>query len=1239
MKLIFTKLLVITVLFFVNIKAFAQTEKQKKDLADLSLFLKNEEIRNYKKLLLEAIKKGWSLQMKMPNGGIAKLVGIYPNGLPEYLATESNVGAANTTGASTLWNGGTTGLNLTGSSNVLNNKIAIWDGGAILGGHQELNGRIISGDGTPSISDHSTHVAGTIMAKGIFPLAKGMLYNLNNLTSFDFNSDNSEMAANASNLILSNHSYGTISGWRYTGTTWEFNGQWGATEDYKFGYYDSKSKYWDSIAVLAQNYLIVKSAGNNRSENGPALNGTYSRYNAAGQMTPQGTYTGGLSSNNGYDIIATSGTAKNILTVGAVGILNNGYTNPNDVLMSSFSSWGPTDDGRIKPDIVAAGVDLLSCIGTGNANYDVYSGTSMSSPNTTGSLGLLQEYYNRETGNFMKSATLKALAIHTAEETGTNDGPDYQFGWGLLNVNKGSLVIKNRTTTNRILENNLAQGANYSLFTTASGNTKFTATIVWTDPPAPVDVVNYLNNTTSKLINDLDLRVVSNSGTEMPWKLESTAPSSPATKGDNNLDNVEKVEILNPIPGASYEVRVSHKGTLVGGNQNYSLILSGVGGNTYCTSQPNSNSNSRIDNFTFAGINRNSTVCTQYTNATNLFASVYPTQVVPFSITLGTCGVSNNKIAKIYIDWNSDGDFIDVGEEVAVSTVIAGTAVFSGNIVVPLTASVNTSTRMRIVLSETTDPNTISPCGNYAFGETLDVSLKINAPITDAKTVAINLPENNNCASDFTFVTANVQNVGTSSLSSIPVKAIVLDGATTITTLLDTIKNTIPPNGYADIIFKNSFISQPGKSYTIKVNTNAAGEQFRQNDTLVQTRTTAIASIDTIKNVKAQLCTATQASLSATTNTGILYWYTTATGGTAIATGTTPTTNVVPANSTYYIGVNDAKGSIGPVNKNALGTSGTYVAFSNTENFVTYSPLVIENLRMYIGTAGNIDIVVKESTSGNIVAMATFAVSATSSTPGSATNDLNDLGIVFPVNLKIPNAGAYTIGCNFKNGATAFRHNPVSGTPYPFTLGGLMDILNSNNTTAPTSSYYWFYDLKVKALGCASIANRISIIASPVVVPVITQNNAILTCSDTGTNYQWYNNGSPVSNSNSQTITINASGNYTVVVYRLTCQFTSAVFPAVFTAITNINPNEVKLIVSPNPIKNIAYIQFKTPNRENITLSILNVNGKTVQTETFVANANTLVNKEINMHNILAGTYLLRIFYNNKQVIKKLVVE
>ena len=112
------------------------------------------------------------------------------------------------------------------------------------------------------------------------------------------------------------------------------------------------------------------------------------------------------------------------------GNLNSGGRN-------SSSSEGPADDLRIKPDIMGNGTGLYSTYESADAVYSTISGTSMASPNVAGTLLLLQQHYKNVTNNFMKAATLKGLACHTADDAG-NIGPDPVFGWGLLNAKKAA---------------------------------------------------------------------------------------------------------------------------------------------------------------------------------------------------------------------------------------------------------------------------------------------------------------------------------------------------------------------------------------------------------------------------------------------------------------------------------------------------------------------------------------------------------------------------------------------------------------------------------------------------------------------------------------------------------------------------------------------------------------------------------------------------------------------------------
>ncbi len=543
LKIVLTNLIVLSGLFL-----FAQTPQS----TSLEVLLENSKDEDFKRQeRVDAYSKANNLtkQFRDSNGNLVLLWDVSPTGVPLYKSSH-NSGAAQTTGVTALRQGGGLGLNLQGEGMV----VGVWDEGLV--NHTEFSDRLLSQQGTDAV--HANHVTGTIIASGINDLAKGMAPMAKAYT-FDFSNDETEMLTltkpDQSSLLLSNHSYGLVSGWHVVNNNWQWFGDTSISgvEDYKFGYYSSNAAFWDQIALGAPYYTIVKSAGNDRNNTGN------------GSRPPD------CNGGDGYDCISDVSASKNIITVGAVNKVSD-YTGPASVQMSSFSSWGPTDDGRIKPDFVAAGVNLFSTIT--NNNYGSLSGTSMASPNATGSLLLLQELYrNLYAGDFMKAATLKALAIHTIKEAGTDPGPDYKFGWGLLDVKAAANVLLTTDNANTfVLENTLQQGQVYELQLTPKANEKITATLVWTDPagiPVPVS----LDPTNIMLVNDLDIRLVDDAGsTQSPWILDPQNPGNPATQGNNIRDNVEKVEFNNPEP-RTYSLRVSHKGNLQGGKQDFSLIV------------------------------------------------------------------------------------------------------------------------------------------------------------------------------------------------------------------------------------------------------------------------------------------------------------------------------------------------------------------------------------------------------------------------------------------------------------------------------------------------------------------------------------------------------------------------------------------------------------------------------------------------------------------------------------------
>ena len=525
-------------------------------LKQLARDLKVEHQAELEKARSYATINGLEMRRTTELGGLLLLQRLNPNGQPVYFSTFTNVAAARTTGTNRLQLRQDLGLNLTGKDF----NVGIWDGGAVNEVHVEIAGRVTIIDDSP-FGTHDTHVAGTIAATGIRPEAQGMAPEAL-LTSYDFQNDNAEMAEEAANgMLISNHSYGLVSGWFVSGEGGNF--QWAgdesisSIEDYKFGYYSAEdSRVWDDITYNAPYYLPVKASGNDRGD---------------------GPESGSRPQDGPYDIIEPKGVAKNILTVGAVEAIPNNYSSPEDVVMSSFSSWGPVDDGRIKPEVVAVGVNVLSSVsGGGSTNeYGEQSGTSMSCPNVTGSLVLLQELYARiNGGNYMRSATLKGLAIHTAREAGDAPGPDYEHGFGLLAADLAAGVLLQADGKEVLLEERLlANQATDTLTLEASGDAPITLTMCWTDPPgnpAPPQ----LDPDELMLVNDLDVRVIApDDSVYQPWTLNPARVSQAAVPGDNFRDNVEKIEITDPVAG-TYQIIVTHKGSLEDDEQAYSLIAS-----------------------------------------------------------------------------------------------------------------------------------------------------------------------------------------------------------------------------------------------------------------------------------------------------------------------------------------------------------------------------------------------------------------------------------------------------------------------------------------------------------------------------------------------------------------------------------------------------------------------------------------------------------------------------------------
>ena len=551
----------------------------------------------------------------------------------------------------TPWPSSSTGLDLTGT----NITLGMWEaGGYVLESHNEFQGRVVQMDRTNNTSHfHATGVAGTMVAGGnllytnYYGFAmRGVAFEAN-LDAFDLDSFSAELAdatagdTNTPGLRLSNHSWGTanawsrksfsypeydgfVTNWIYVTNGWVWNGfsSFYYTEESKFGMYLMDQPIGSGCAQLdgflatnAARHLMVYAAGNDR-------------FSGPGEATPYYVQSGtnwipfsdpsenerdwisGDDNSYGFDTMSPPGTAKNVLTVGSVRdvfhVIDStaylGYTTNSPIWLSPFSAAGPTDDGRIKPDVMATGQSnaairsfgILTPDSAGDTNDQHRAGTSFAAPGVTAGLTLplqrrnqLFPDWNADIDDY-RGSTLKALAIHTADDIGS-PGPDYRLGWGLFNAVSAVRQIELDAADGRgthIKELELPVGETNSWPVYLDGS-PFKITVVWSDLPGTPSGAYLIDDPTPMLVNNIDVRVETEDGTQifMPWVLNpdltnksALARATPATTGYDDRNNVEQVAIASPAPGI-YRIVVTHSGGLPGGpsptNQWVSVLTSG----------------------------------------------------------------------------------------------------------------------------------------------------------------------------------------------------------------------------------------------------------------------------------------------------------------------------------------------------------------------------------------------------------------------------------------------------------------------------------------------------------------------------------------------------------------------------------------------------------------------------------------------------------------------------------------
>lgn len=379
--------------------------------------------------------------------------------------------------------------NLTGN----NVRIGIWDGGTV-GPHVDFSGRLTLAESYLS-TDHGTHVAGTMAGAGLIdPYARGMAPK-SLVYSYDYNgSVNSEVASAISNynIVMTQNSWGYGDG--FVNCT---------TKDP----YNTNSREQD-VNIYNNPYLVhVHSSGNSQT-----------------------VCSGGWGTTTGK-------AAKNKIVVANIS---------SSEVISSSSSFGPVQDGRIKPEISALGTSVYSCL-PNNTYTGGYSGTSMAAPGVTGTIAQLIERYKQLNSNVNPPASLmKAITCNTAKDLG-NAGPDYKHGFGGINGLKAVRAIE----STRFVTNNISNGQTINTaINVPAGAKRLKVLICWTDFPA-------LANANPALVNNLDLSVIDPALTAWnPWKLNPASPSSVATRGVDNINNIEQVTIDNPVAG-SYTLQIN----------------------------------------------------------------------------------------------------------------------------------------------------------------------------------------------------------------------------------------------------------------------------------------------------------------------------------------------------------------------------------------------------------------------------------------------------------------------------------------------------------------------------------------------------------------------------------------------------------------------------------------------------------------------------------------------------------
>ena len=879
----------------------------------------------------------------------------------------------------------------------------------------------------------------------------------------------------------------------------------------------------------------------------------------------------------------------------------------NDNIQAS-SSRGPASDGRIKPDISAHGNYQTST--DPNNTYASGGGTSAAAPGIAGCFTQLQHVYKTlNNGSDGPSALLKAVLLNTANDLG-NDGPDFIHGWGKVNALKATVALEE----GRYLSNSVSQGTNNThTINVPAGTSRLKVMVYWADPEGSTSAAQ-------ALVNNLDATMTDGSNVFFPWLLDTTANAAslnqPASRGIDNLNNVEQIAIDNPN-ASSYTLTVSGN-TIPFGSAQYwvtweyisdtPVVIFPMGGEGL---EPNTNVRihwdawNATDNFlveySLDGGNTWSPISTVLGSLRILTWTTPNVQSGQARIRITQNGLSGMSAENFSLMRRPENVRVDRVCQDDNQIILAWDPVDEAfNYDIFLLGSQymdsigsTTDTLFNVTVSDLSEEQWLAVRANGINGMQSNRTIAIpfeglgsggqNSCVLSCKSdidagvqaITSSLPDgdlcNQNVAQGLDIL---VENLGDIDLGFVEVNFQVNDGPI----VSEFLSGTLPSRSSLAHSFGSIlFIDRPG-SNTLKIWTSTNGDSTQCNDTLY--RTINLAKADLPDNTTQQGCLGKPAVLTFDNLLGEVTWFN---NGNPVGQGPTFTTPNLTFQRFYQ-----AQQTI-PSSPLQAGPSGTDFGGGGYHGSNSFFPalefdadtnFIIKSVLVDADGAGDRTIEIRQGISnGNAIYSETFS--------------LIDGPQRIELDAAISGPGTYFIG---GNDLELYRNN--SGTDYPYNTEGVVTITRSTATTDPDAYYYYFYDWEIALGPC--VGNLVNVFAEPVGLSITasgTENNIDFSASTINSSlndeWEWDFGDGGSSTDASPSHTYYNVGDYTVrVTANEGCSRDTVI---TITTISNIEDPEVAMMIQvyPNPGNDIITLYIES--LENYSVKVFSADGKRIQ--------------------------------------------